>query len=277
MGKRQRLSLPVLGAYIALTVYFLWVVLPIAWAATLSLKTGADILRIPTSFIFRPTLVNYSRVFLTGEFLHQFGNSLIIGLLSTLLALAIGIPAAYTLQRFRFAGRNRFDFWILSTRMAPPVAVLIPYFLLFQKLGLTDTRLAIIIMHLSVNLVLVIWLMKGFFDDVPEELSEAALVDGCTDWGVFFRINLPLVKGGIGATAVLAFMFSWNELLFALVLSGSNSKTAPVGVLNFIGFEQVAWGPLMAATIVMMVPIMIFAVAVQRTLVRGMTFGAVKG
>ncbi len=277
MAKRKRLNLPRLGAYVVLVVFFTWVALPIVWATTLSLKTGADIIRIPTGFIFSPTLENYIRVLHSGEFMHQFGNSLVIGFMSTLLSLLIGVPAAYTLQRFRFAGRERIDFWILSTRMAPPVIVLIPYFLVFQKLGLTDSRLAIIIMHLSVNLVLVVWLMKGYFSDVPEELTEAALVDGCTDWGAFFRINLPLAMGGMAATAVLAFMFSWNELMFALILSGSQSKTAPVGVLNFIGFEQVAWGPLMAATIVMMIPIVVFATAVQRTLVRGMTFGAVKG
>jgi multiple sugar transport system permease protein len=277
MANRLRRNLPRLLAYVALIVFFVWVLLPIAWAITLSLKAPADIIRIPTSFIFSPTLANYLKVFRMGEFVHEFGNSLIIGLCSTLVSLVVGIPAAYTLQKFRFAGRERFDFWVLSTRMAPPVAVLIPYFLIFQKLGLTDTRLSIIIMHVSVNLVLVIWLMKGFFADIPEELAEAALVDGCTYWGSFLRINLPLAMGGIAATSILAFMFSWNELMFALILSGPSSKTAPVGVMNFIGFEEVAWGPLMAATIVMLVPIVAFAMSVQRALVRGLTFGAVKG
>lgn len=264
-------------AYVALVVFFLWVMLPLAWALTLSLKTPADILKIPTSFIFTPTLMNYLEVFQTGEFMRQFGNSLIIGTGSTLLALLVGVPAAYTIQGFRFKGRDRLDFWILSTRMAPPVAVLIPYFLVFQRLKLTDTHIAIIIMHLSVNLVLVIWLMKGFFADVPEELSQAAMVDGCTYWGAFFRIGLPLARGGVAATAILAFLFSWNELMFALILSGSRSKTAPVGVFNFIGFEEVAWGPLMAASIILLMPIVIFALSVQRALVRGLTFGAVKG
>ena len=165
--------------------------MPIVWAASLSFKSPGDIIRIPTSFIFNPTLANYIKVFRTGEFVQQFGNSLIIGVCSTLISLVVGIPAAYTLQRFRFMGRERFDFWVLSTRMAPPVAVLIPYFLIFQKLGLTDTHLSIIIMHVSVNLVLVVWLMKGFFADIPEELAEAALVDGCTHWGAFLRSTCP--------------------------------------------------------------------------------------
>jgi multiple sugar transport system permease protein len=129
----------------------------------------------------------------------------------------------------------------------------------------------------SVNLVLAVWLMKGFFADIPEEIHEAALVDGCSDWGAFFRISLPLARGGIAATTILSFMFSWNELMFALTLSGTTTKTAPVGVFNFIGFEEVAWGPLMAATIVLLIPIAVFVTIVQSALVRGLTFGAVKG
>ena len=277
MRKRSKFRLSRLLAYLALIVFFAWVLTPLIWAFSLSLKSSGDIVRIPTSFIFKPTLANYLVVFRTGEFMRQFGNSLIIGFASTILALLLGVPAAYTLQRYRFTGKNRLDFWILSTRMAPPVAVLIPYFLIFQRLHLIDTYIAIIIMHLSVNLVLVIWLMKGFFADIPEELSEAALVDGCTHWGTFFRIAAPLARGGIAATAILAFLFSWNELMFALILSGSVSKTAPVGVFNFVGFEEVAWGPLMAATIILLVPIVIFAMSMQRMLVRGLTFGAVKG
>jgi multiple sugar transport system permease protein len=260
-----------------LLVFSLWILLPIGWAVTLSLKSPADILTIPNAFIFTPTLENYFKVFQTGDFTLGFANSLIIGLASTALALVVGVPAAYSLQRFRFRGRNNFDFWVLSTRMAPSVALLIPYFILFQRLGLTDTRIAIVIMHLSVNLVLVVWLMKGFFADIPEEITEAALVDGCTHWGTFLRINVPLAIGGIAATAILAFMFSWNELMFALILSGRQAKTAPVSVINFIGFEEVAWGPLMAATIVLLVPIVAFATVVQKALVRGLTFGAVKG
>jgi multiple sugar transport system permease protein len=254
-----------------------WILLPLAWALSLSLKTPADIISIPTSFIFSPTFQNYFAVLREGEFMHQFGNSLIIGICSTALSLIIGVPAAYTLARFKFRASDNLQFWILSTRMAPPVAVLIPYFIVFQKLRMVDTYTAIIIMHLSVNLVLAIWLMRGFFADIPEEINEAALVDGCTHWGAFFRINLPLAVGGIAATTILSFMFSWNELMFALTLSGTTVKTAPVGVFNFIGFEEVAWGPLMAATIVLLVPIIFFVTLVQNALVRGLTFGAVKG
>jgi multiple sugar transport system permease protein len=273
MSKRSSLTI----SYIVLVVFSMWILLPLVWALTLSFKTPQDIVTIPNRFIFSPTIVNYLTVVQKGEFMHQFGNSLLIGACSTALALLIGVPAAYTLSRYHFRGSADLEFWVLSTRMAPPVAVLIPYFLFFQRLNLIDTYPAIITMHLSVNLVLVIWLMKGFFSDIPEELSEAALVDGCTHWGSFLRISLPLAKGGIVATTILAFIFSWNELMFALVLSGSSVKTAPVGVFNFVGFEEVAWGPLMAATMVLLVPIVIFVSLVQRALVRGLTFGAVKG
>jgi multiple sugar transport system permease protein len=274
-GIRKHVGLA--ASYVTLVIFSVWILLPLVWAFTLSIKTPQDILSIPNQFIFWPTLENYLSVFQKGEFMHQFSNSLIIGVSSTILALLIGIPAAYTLSRYHFRGSSDLQFWVLSTRMAPPVAVLIPYFLFFQRLNLIDTYPAIILMHLSVNLVLVIWLMKGFFADIPDELSEAALVDGCTHWGAFLRICLPLAKGGVVATSILAFIFSWNELMFALVLSGSSVKTAPVGVFNFIGFEEVAWGPLMAASMVLLVPIVVFVSLVQRALVRGLTFGAVKG
>jgi len=274
---RFRRRLGSVGSYIILILFSLWLLLPLIWALTLSLKTPADIIRFPNRFIFLPTLENFFTVIHKGEFMHQFSNSLIIGVGSTALALIVGVPAAFTLARFRFRGSSNLQFWVLSTRMLPPVAVLIPYFLFFQKLHLIDTFPAIIVMHLSVNMVLVIWLMKGFFSDIPDEMNEAALVDGCTYWGAFLRINLPLAMGGIAATTILSFMFSWNELMFALILSGTAVKTAPVGIFNFIGFEEVAWGPLMAAAIVLLIPIVVFASMVQKALVRGLTFGAVKG
>ena len=266
-----------LGRYLVLILFSLWILLPLVWALSLSLKTPADIITIPTSFVFSPTIENYISVIREGEFMHQFGNSLIIGFCSTALSIMVGVPAAYTLARFKFRASSNLQFWILSTRMSPPVAILIPYFIVFQKLHMTDTYPAVIIMHLSVNLVLAIWLMRGFFADIPEEINEAALVDGCTDWGAFLRISLPLAIGGVAATTILSFMFSWNELMFALTLTGTVTKTAPVGVFNFIGFEEVAWGPLMAATIVLLVPIVVFVTLVQNALVRGLTFGAVKG
>ena len=275
--KKIRVRLHLVPHYAVLILFSIWILLPLVWAVTLSLKAPKDIVAIPNQFIFSPTLENYIEVVQKGDFMQQFKTSLIVGVCSTVLALAIGVPAAYTLSRYRFRGNADLQFWVLSTRMAPAVAVLIPYFLVFQKLRLIDTYPAIIIMHLTVNLVLVIWLMKGFFSDIPEELSEVALVDGCTHWGALFRVNLPLAKGGIVCAAILSFIFSWNELMFSLILSGSSVKTAPVGVMNFIGFEKVAWGPLMAATIVLLVPIVVFVSLVQRELVRGLTFGAVKG
>lgn len=265
------------GSYTVAVVFAAWILLPLVWALTLALKSPADIISMPNRFIFTPTLANFAAVFQKGEFMHQFSNSLLIGVCSTALSLVVGVPAAFTLARFRFPGRSRLQFWILSTRMFPPVVVLIPYFILFQQLRMIDTYPAIILMHVSVNMVLAVWLMKGFFADIPDEINEAALVDGCSDWGAFFRISLPLARGGIAATTILSFMFSWNELMFALTLTGTTAKTASVGVFNFIGFEEVAWGPLMAATIVLLIPIAVFVTVVQGALVRGLTFGAVKG
>ncbi|MBA7508089.1 Trehalose transport system permease protein SugB [subsurface metagenome] len=262
--------------YFILILASVLVLIPIAWAFNLSLKEPIEITRNSTGWIFKPTLENYISVFLKGDFREQFFNSLIIGLSSTFIALIVGLPAAYTLSRFRFKGKNHVVFWLLSTRMAPPVATIIPYFIIFSSIGLMDTHIAIIIMHLTANLVLVIWIMMGFFADLPQDITDAAMVDGCSYWSSFIRISLPLVRGGMVATSILSFMFSWNELMFALVLSGPSVKTAPVGVFNFIGFLQVEWGPLMAASTTLLIPIFIFIIVVQKALVRGLTFGAVK-
>ena len=152
-----------MGHYLVMIVFSAWILLPLVWALSLSLKTPTDIVNIPDKLFFTPTFENYFSVLREGEFVHQFSNSLIIGICSTILSLIIGVPAAYTLARFKFRASDNLQFWILSTRMAPPVAVLIPYFIVFQKLHMVDTYPAIIIMHLSVNLVLAIWLMRGVF------------------------------------------------------------------------------------------------------------------
>jgi len=243
----------------------------------MSLKEKAAILAIPPKWIFLPVLRNYVEVFQRGEFLRGFYNSTIIGVGMIVLSLCLGIPAAYVLSRFKFTGRSNLEFWVLTTRMMPPVVVLIPYFLLFRSINLLDTKLAVIIMHTIIGLPLVIWVMRGFFMEIPGELEEAALIDGCTYWGAFLRVILPTSITGVVAVAILSFLFSWNELLSALVLTGYNSKTAPVTVYNFISFQEMAWGSLTAAGIIILIPAIIFIFLTHRSLVRGLTFGAVKG
>jgi len=187
------------------------------------------------------------------------------------------VPTAYVLARHHFKGRADYDFWILSTRMAPPVAMLIPFFILYRGLNLQDTHLGLIVAHVAQNLAIIIWVMKGFFGDLPAELEEASLVDGGGPWQAFRSIMLPLALPGIGATAILAFLFSWNEFLFALVLTNNDARTAPVGLQAFIGYQEVQWGALSASATVMLLPVVVVLVLFQRQIVRGLTFGAVRG
>lgn len=256
--------------------FLIWTLFPIYWMLAMSLKPEIDALAYPPKWLFTPTFDNYRAAFRRSDFVRGFGNSSAIGLMTTLFALLIGAPGAYVLARFRFPRKENLEFWILSAKMMPPIVVLIPYFVMFRVLGMLDKIPSLIITHVILNLPLVIWVLKGFFAEIPTELEEAARVDGCRRWGAFFRIILPLASPGIAATGILCFLSSWNEMLFALILTGSRTKTAPVAIFNFISFEEVLWGPLSAAGIVAITPVILFIILVRKQLVRGLTLGAVK-
>ncbi|NPV53948.1 MAG: carbohydrate ABC transporter permease [Firmicutes bacterium] len=263
-------------AFVATLIITVIMLFPILWMLGISLKTRIDALAMPPRWFFRPTLENYKLVFANSDFLHGFENSLIIAVCSLALVLAAGVPAAYALARFKFTRKKDIAFWILSTRMAPPVSVLIPFYLMFRSVGLTDTKFALVIMHVTINLALVIWVMRSFFQEIPRELEEAALIDGCTPLSAFTRIVLPLSANGIVATAILGFVFSWNELMFALVLAGGGAKTAPAFVCNYISYQEIIWGQLAASGVIVSVPVLIFIGMVQKYLVRGLALGALK-
>src|SRR5574341_757146 len=261
---------------IILIAFSIWVIFPIYWMLSMSLKSNADTNAYPPKWLFIPTLNNYIFAFQRSDFTRGFLNSLLVGFSSTLLALIVGAPTAYILGRFTFRLKQNLEFWILSARMMPPIVALLPYFVFFRFLGLLDKPQALIIAHAVMNLPLVIWVLKDFFADVPPELEEAACVDGCSPWGAFVRVVLPLVSTGITATGILCFLFSWNELLFALILAGTKTKTAPLAIFNFISFEEIFWGPLAAAAVVTIIPPIIFMILVRKQLVRGLTLGALK-
>lgn len=274
--KKYKWRPKVIIRYVFLTIFAIWCLFPILWLLNMSLKTKLEVLAMPPKWLFIPTFENYSEVLHMGDFRRYFINSLVVGTCSTLLSLLLGVPASYILAKFRFSGRKHIDFWVLSTRMVPPITILIPYFLMFRILRLNDTYFALVLMHTAVSLALVIWVMKGFFLDVPDELQEAALVDGCTYWGAFTKVIFPMVATGVTAVGILAFLTSWNEFLFSLVLSSTRVKTAPVGIYNFVSFQEVAWGPLSAAGMVILIPVLVFISLAQKELIRGLTFGAVK-
>lgn len=277
LGPGRRLGRAVLpwARRLVLWLFALWCLFPLYWLVTMSLKRQVDaVARVPR-FLFRPILENYAKVLASGEVWGYFMNSAIVATATTVVALLIGIPTAYVLARYRFRGNADYGFWILSTRMTPPVAMLIPFFVLYVRTGLMDTYLGLTIAHVAINLSIVVWLMKGFFEDLPGELEEAAFMDGATPFQAFRQVALPVALPGIAAVAILCFLFSWNEFLFTLVLS-EDIRTVPVGLYTFVGYQQVRWGELSASSVLMLAPVLAFVFVFQKQLVRGLTLGATK-
>ncbi len=263
---RRLLDLAALGLLL-LTLF------PFLWLVQMSFRPNRDIFGYALAFV--PTLEHYGALW-TGIFPHSFLNSVICSTTATALALALGVPAAYTLSRAQFRGKRRVAMWILATRMAPPIAFTIPFFLAYRELGLLDTQLGLIIVYLTFNLALVIWLMQTFFDAIPRALEEAAWIDGAGIWQTFLVVTLPLSAPGLAATAVLCFILSWNDFFFALVLTRTNGATAPVAIVNFIQYEGWEWGRIAAAATLVMLPVVVFTILVRNYLVRGLTAGSVK-
>lgn len=203
-------------------------------------------------------------------------DSIIVAVGSTALAITIATFAAYALSRMRFAGQHHFVLWVLSTRMMPPVAVVIPMFFIYKEIGLLDTYTGVILVHALMNLPLAVLLLKSFFDDIPAEIDEAALIDGASRWLIFRKIVAPMAIGGVAATAVLCFIFSWTEFLFVLTLTQTGLKTVPVVSSTFVTSTGTAWGKMAALGVGAMVPAFVFILLVQKNLVRGLTLGSLK-
>jgi multiple sugar transport system permease protein len=264
-------------AYVTVILFVAWVAIPIYAVFSNSLKPSLIIFSSPPKWLFHPTLEHYRSVFGRLHFDRYLQNSLIVAAGSTSLALLLGTPAAYAFARLKMRGGNFIAFLILFSRMVPAVVLVVPMFLIFSHLHLINTYRALILAHTTFELPLVIWLMRSFFEDIPADLEEAARVDGASKLGAFLRVALPLSAPGLTATAILCLLFSWNEFLFALILSGPSTRTMPVGVSSFIGTVSIDWGGSSAAAVLAMLPIFVLGLAVQRFLVRGLTMGAVKG
>ncbi len=268
-------------AYLVIVLAFVITLFPIYWLAQNSFKKSLDIFAIPLVwFDFIPTLQHYIAAFIDRPFLIFALNSLIIASATTVLSLVFGTMAGYALARFTYWGNVKFhlSFWILSTRMMPPIVTIIPLFIFFGTLDLLNTKTAVVIAYTAFNLPFVTWMMKSYFQELPVELEEAAIVDGDTRWGAFIRIAVPLARPGLAATAIFSLILAWNELLLALILTETQqSVTLPIGIAGRVTQYTTYWGEISAAGFLASVPIVIFAFIVQRHLVRGLSFGAVKG
>jgi multiple sugar transport system permease protein len=250
------------------------IVAPLAWMALAGFKNRTDVTRYPPVLFFEPTLDNYRQLFQRTDFLENTLNSFIVASGSTLLGLALAIPAAFAVSWHRWTWPATIT---LFARMAPGTLFLLPWFLMFSSAGLTGTHAALILTHAVITLPIALWTLLPFFDAVPRELVEAAQIDGCRAGSILARVVVPVIVPGIVVATILSFVFSWNYFLFALVLSGFDTKTAIVASFNFIGEGVTNWGALMAAATVIALPPLILTFVIQRRLVAGLSFGAVKG
>ncbi len=250
-------------------------VFPFLWTIMTSLKTRIQTTD-PSVWVFRPVGENYNAVFRNRNLLFYIKNSSIIVASTTAVSLALGTLAAYGFARFRFRRKEDLALWILSLRMLPPITVVIPFFLLGRFLGLLDKHIYLIIIYLSFNIPFTIWMMRGFIEEIPQELEEAAWVDGCSRLQGLLRIIVPVILPGIAATAIFCVIQSWNEFALAFFLTSFNSRTVPTTVTFFLTVLGVIWGEMAAVGVVATVPILIFSLVVQRYLIRGLTFGALK-
>jgi multiple sugar transport system permease protein len=294
--RRVRIDPVYVFSWVCLSLWMVFAIFPVAWSYLNSLKPPEQIFDLPPKLVFTPTLHNYAVIFglevgaeaegvsqtqaATGaasQLPRYFLNSLIVSIGTTVLSLAIGCLAAYSLARFRFRAKRYMLLGILLVRMVPAVVLVIPIYTLWRSLGLLDTHQGLILAYLSFNLPFVIWMMRGFFVDIPVEIEEAALIDGCSRLNALIKVILPLAAPGIAATSIFALLLGWNEFLFAVLLTSDKAKTLTPAILNYVTDRAILWGNLYAAASIVLLPVLLFSLAVQKHLARGLTGGAVKG
>jgi multiple sugar transport system permease protein len=261
---------------LGLLAVFVFAIFPFYWMVSSSFKTQSDLLASPPVWLFIPTLGNYADIFADQKVTGGVLNSLIVAVSTTVLAVVLGAPAAYALARFQFRGKADLWFWFISNRMISPIVLALPVYLLALQVGLLDTHLVLILVYLTFNLPIVVWICTDQFRSIPSELEEAARLDNANQFDIFTRIYLPLGLPGVAVSAIFSFIFSWNELLFALVLTRRDVQTAPVVATSFMSGYELPWGKIMATGTVIVLPVTVFALLVSRHMVRGLTMGATK-
>ncbi len=253
-------------------------VFPVLWGLLTSFKTERDVLAYPPKVFFTPTLDNYREViFGSSSILPNLWSSLVVSTWATLLTMIFAVPASYALARLRYPAKRASGFYVLATQMLPPVGLIIPYYLVLQKIGGLDSYSGLTAIYLTFSLPFAIWLMVSYFEDIPAEMEEAALLDRAGRLRTLWYVILPQVRGGIAVTTIFVFLNAWNEFLFAVVLGGNNVRPVTVAMFNFISVEQTQWARLAAGAMLAMAPVILIGLAAQRHIVKGLTVGAVKG
>lgn len=261
--------------FIALVALFL-TLFPLLWIFTIAIKTKKDAFAMPPVWTFQPVWDHFRGLLANANYMTSFKNSIVITLISVGLAIVLAIPAAYSLNRLKVRGKNAISLLLLLSYMFPEFLFSIPMYVLYQKMGLYDTEIALAITYQCITLPFAIWLLRSFFETVPKDLEDAALIDGCTRFSTLWRIYVPMSAPGIAATAVLSAIWVWNELTMALSLTYSNAQTITVAMAGFRGYASIDWGGMAAGSIVAIIPMLFFAIFAQRYIVEGLTLGAVK-
>ncbi|WLD94115.1 carbohydrate ABC transporter permease [Alkalihalobacillus sp. AL-G] len=272
-GRKQKpfkITVTHIGVYLSLILFLL----PFLWMILASFKTQVQILNTENIFSITANLDNYISVFEEYAFLKFIINSFIVGILSTFFGLVLGLPAAYAIAKYKQEGLGLL---ILVARIVPGISFLIPWFIIFSRMQLIDTYTALILSHMLVTMPFIVWVMIPFFEGLPSALEESARIDGCTIPSAFIRIILPISGPGIITSTILAFIFSWNNFMFSIILAGEKTKTLPIAVFNFLSYSEINWGGLMAASVIITAPVLILALFAQRYIIAGLTGGSVKG
>jgi len=262
-------------AHIVLITFSAMIIMPILWTLRTSFASEVIAYEIPPRFFFKPTLENYYSIFVDNNFLHYFKNSFIVAIMSTLISIPLASLAGYAFAKYNTGG-DKLKFLVISSQMLPPVVLVIPLFTIFMSFRLVNTLRGLTVSYLAFNLPFLIWILMGFFEGIPRELEEAALIDGANRFTAFIKVIFPIAAPGVMAAAVLSFIMCWNEFLFALVLTGADSSTVPVALAALQTQRGVMIGKLSAGVIVAITPIVILSLFIQKYLVRGLSFGAIK-
>ncbi len=277
MTIRQKNALLPAAKYVVIIVGALFVLFPIYEMITTSLKYEVDAFKIPPQWIFKPTFANYREVLFQSNFARFFANSIIVAVVSTVVSVAVGALAAYALARWRFRGRTTVVVGTLLLRMIPPVILVVPVFVLFNNLGLTNGRIGLILVYTALTLPFNVWVLRTFILELPYELEESAIIDGCGDLTVFLRIVTPLITPGMAVASIFTFRIAWNEFILSLVLTNRVTRTLPVAVSLFLTDTGTEWGKITAIATIIAIPAFVFTFTAAKSLITGLTAGAVKG